>query len=426
MKITICAYDRPLHYATGPNTWLQRIIPFLLEKEIAVQLLILYSGDLNLCPTINFFKETDVSLELLDKPLFEYVEEQVKWILKKTRIFQPNVFFCNLVVPAFYCSKQIKKAGIPVLGMIHSNDTFYQDVISKFVIQKSDYQFDHTVVVSKMLEKQLIDNKVNPASIHRIPYGTKLPNKLAEYDNFKLKIIYLGRLEIEQKQILTVVEAFCYLAKSHTNIEFSIYGSGSEEEEISTLISKYDVQNKVFLKGAIRQEEVYEILSEHHIFTLLSDYEGLPVALQEAMACGLVPVCLYEESGISELITHGENGFIVKNREEDYYKYIEKFINNKELWEELSRNARKTIVVDYNMNSSFEFWHNLLFSIASKNLRAIKIPFLFNIKMFSPLPYGENRKPGIKYRIKKQFSHNWLAFKMAVRPRARLRSVFKK
>ena len=42
------------------------------------------------------------------------------------------------------------------------------------------------------------------------------------------------------------------------------------------------------------------------------------------------------------------------------------------------------------------------------------------------LPYGDYRKPSIKTRIKQQCTHNWLAFKMAVRPRARLKSFLKK
>ena len=214
------------------------------------------------------------------------------------------------------------------------------------------------------------------------------------------------------------------MAKRHKNLEFSIYGSGSKVAEIDEIIRNHGVQHNVFLKGAIKQEDVYKVLREHQIFTLLSDYEGLPIALQEAMACGLVPVCLNEESGVNELIDHGENGFIVNNRAEDYYKHVEKFIDNRNLWEAFSEKSRMTIQEKYDMNKSFETWSILLAKISSTKNKSIKIPLFFNFSSFSKLPHGDFRKPKLQNRLDTFISKKWHKFKLFVRPRARLRSLF--
>ncbi|WP_371821102.1 glycosyltransferase [Chloracidobacterium sp. D] len=44
------------------------------------------------------------------------------------------------------------------------------------------------------------------------------------------------------------------------------------------------------------------------MFVLLSDYEGLPIALMEAMATGLVPICTAMRSGIGQLVVDGVTG----------------------------------------------------------------------------------------------------------------------
>jgi glycosyltransferase involved in cell wall biosynthesis len=45
---------------------------------------------------------------------------------------------------------------------------------------------------------------------------------------------------------------------------------------------------------------------------LLSEFEGLPVALVESMARGCVPVAAEMESGTPEIVRSGENGLVVQ------------------------------------------------------------------------------------------------------------------
>jgi hypothetical protein len=159
---------------------------------------------------------------------------------------------------------------------------------------------------------------------------------------------------------------------------------------------------------------------------LLSDYEGLPIALQEAMACGLVPVCLNEESGLNELIKHGENGFIVNDREEDYFLHLSKLTDNRELWKKLSIASRKTIETHYNIEQSYEKWLSLLNHISINNTKTIRVPFRIRIKDISRLPYGDDRKPSQYRKIKEQWKVIWTRLRLTFRPRARIKSILKK
>ena len=66
--------------------------------------------------------------------------------------------------------------------------------------------------------------------------------------------------------------------------------------------------------GRLSRAEVLDELRTSDLFVLLSDFEGLPLSIIEAMAAGCVPVVAEMESGISELLVPDESGVIVHGR----------------------------------------------------------------------------------------------------------------
>jgi glycosyltransferase involved in cell wall biosynthesis len=56
--------------------------------------------------------------------------------------------------------------------------------------------------------------------------------------------------------------------------------------------------------------DIWSLLADSHVFALTSDYEGLPVALVEAMAAGL-PVVATAVQGNTDLVRAGETGFLM-------------------------------------------------------------------------------------------------------------------
>ena len=92
------------------------------------------------------------------------------------------------------------------------------------------------------------------------------------------------------------------------------------------------------------------------MIALLSDYEGLPIALLEAMACGCVPVCLSMRSGIPELIQDGVNGIIVPDRESSFTAAVQRLKDDVEFRDRLSSNARKTVIDKYSEDAAADLW----------------------------------------------------------------------
>ena len=66
----------------------------------------------------------------------------------------------------------------------------------------------------------------------------------------------------------------------------------------------------VRLTGRLNPREVRQELEQHDLFALMSDYEGLPLSLLEAMAVECVPIVTAVESGITEILTDSHNAMI--------------------------------------------------------------------------------------------------------------------
>jgi hypothetical protein len=105
--------------------------------------------------------------------------------------------------------------------------------------------------------------------------------------------------------------------------------------------------------------KIQATLAEAHVLVLLSDYEGLPVALAEAMACGVVPVCLNIRSGISELVEHNVTGLLVSDREDDFVSAIRQIATEAGCWERLSHAARAKVSAFYSNDFCASAWAEL-------------------------------------------------------------------
>lgn len=426
MKILFCAYDRPGHIATGPNAWIQRLIPDLRDRyDLDIHTLFIYNGKISECPTLSFFQAKGLPTLMIDRGKIHYVSDQVKQILQFIKTFDFKILVANLVIPALYSARYLKPYNVSVIGVLHSNDSFYQGVIDKFLKGEKENQLTAVVSVSKYLS-----SRVNPSGFEfknvTIPCGTPLNEKKSHKERDEvLKIMYAGRLEIVQKQIIRLTDSFIKAAESNALLTFNIFGSGSAERDIVSMINGSKVSKQVRYGGSVLPSEIQEIMSQHHVFTLMSDFEGMPIALMEAMSCGLVPVCLNEESGINEIVEHGINGFIVQNTQEDYQKHIGKLLNDNDLWREMSKNAVKTIELNYSTDITHTEWAKFLLSFGSIESKPIEIPKEVRLQG-DLLYYGDNRKPSRTQILKTELKNFWIKVRLAIRPRARLRSLFRK
>jgi glycosyltransferase involved in cell wall biosynthesis len=182
-----------------------------------------------------------------------------------------------------------------------------------------------------------------------------------------LRLIYVGRLVEEQKQILSVTRALCRVVRELQGTEAIIYGNGPDRERVRRCLEEEKVGDRVRLGGQIDNADIQRVMLEAGVLVLLSDYEGLPIALLEAMACGLIPVCLRVRSGVGQLIEQGRTGFLVDDRGDDFVATIRAIASNAELRSRVSCGARERIVAEYSNEANASRWAALLTDKSSRS-----------------------------------------------------------
>jgi glycosyltransferase involved in cell wall biosynthesis len=148
---------------------------------------------------------------------------------------------------------------------------------------------------------EVVHNAVPRSEIGKVPDLVEaLPHPL---------IVSVGRL-VPWKGMTGVIEA---VEKVRETIPVSlvIVGSGPEEEMLRTKI-KAKLGDAGLLTGALSHEETLAVIAHADIFVLNSSYEGLSHLLIEALSLGK-PIVTTSVGGNPELITHGENGLLVRS-----------------------------------------------------------------------------------------------------------------
>lgn len=135
-----------------------------------------------------------------------------------------------------------------------------------------------------------------PYGIHFAPEKPRLPRVVGQ----PIRIIYLGRMLEEQKRVSRLVELVKLLAAKGLGFEFTFAGSGSALASTKAALQAF--HQPVFL-DALSNDQARQLLRSQDVYILLSDYEGLPLSLLEAMGEGVVPVTSDLASGLRDVVT---------------------------------------------------------------------------------------------------------------------------
>ena len=145
----------------------------------------------------------------------------------------------------------------------------------------------------------------------------------------------------KRKGLKYLIRAIDELAPKYPNLYLKIMGEGNEKENLELMVRKLGIEKNVEFLGRIPREKTTPYYQEANLFVLPSLNEGMSNAMLEALASGL-PLIATDTGGSKELVRDGENGFIVKTKDDqDLAEKIEKLINDKELCEKMGTASRK-------------------------------------------------------------------------------------
>ena len=152
------------------------------------------------------------------------------------------------------------------------------------------------------------------ASVHELHCPVEVRDeRSAPRGDGPLRVAYVGRLEEPQKRVSRLVDLFRELVRLGLDFQATVAGDGPAAPAFATALNAAgpDVTARVTLGGAVDREHVDAIWRTHDVCLLVSAYEGLPLALLEAMASGVCPVVMAVESGLPDLLRDRRNARVV-------------------------------------------------------------------------------------------------------------------
>jgi colanic acid/amylovoran biosynthesis glycosyltransferase len=421
-SVIFCVYDTIDGTIGGPMAWAVDLVRFLKSEGIDVTVLILRNGGAEIGPIGRACGRDAVPTVTLDTSKVEFLEDQVEWILARCKAIGPNVLVANLVLPAMYASKFLRASGIKTIAVMHSdpsNDIYYRDVLDQLL---SSHSFcpDIVVSVAEFIDRMILQN-IDASHFRRevIACGCRPATKTATAPKERLRLVYAGRLAIEQKRIHETTVALVQ-ASQKLGVCGTMCGDGPEREWVQKRLSG---NREVTFAGQLSADELNLVLANHHVFVLLSEYEGMSIALTEAMASGLVPICMEGANGVSEIVCHSKNGLLVADRGDGFLAAVES-LQNEATWERLSAAAIETVKGAYDHRITFAKWLALLESMAYSSIDQRRIPKKVTLPQLgvSFAGYPRNRPP-LNLLFWAWCKRALIASRMAIRPRARLKVI---
>ena len=211
--------------------------------------------------------------------------------------------------------------GLPVFTFFRGTDA--SKSLSRAAVveayRRAVPKLDGVFSVSQSLLDNLARHGIGNDNAHVLPSGVDV--RLFQPGAKRPKsCVSVGRM-VEKKAPLTTLRAFATAAKDHPEARLTMVGGGPLLDDAKALAAELGVSGRVTFPGHADHEGVRRNLSENAIFLQHSvtaedgNTEGLPTAIQEAMACGCVIVST-RHAGIPEAVTDGETGYLVDERDE--------------------------------------------------------------------------------------------------------------
>lgn len=209
-------------------------------------------------------------------------------------------------------------SGIPVIYTEHNKQERYQYLTR--LINKYSFNLQSTAIavsedvalsidlnINPSIQVNTILNGINTDKFHRnIQVGQKIRADLG-ISSDAIVIGSLGVFRI-QKRLNAWLENFATISKQNPNIRGILVGDGPLKQDIILQIKALGLGEIVFLPGI--QSNANDWYAAMDIFMMTSEFEGLPLALLEAMSCECAVVAT-NAGGISEVVNDGVNGLIV-------------------------------------------------------------------------------------------------------------------
>jgi glycosyltransferase involved in cell wall biosynthesis len=218
-----------------------------------------------------------------------------------------------------------------------------------------------TLVASRSLESIAVSEWWLPASrVAFIPNGVDgalIGSRYAQRAKAKGPQITVGTVAglRPEKNIGRLIRAFAALHQDFP-VRLVIVGDGSERQGLERLSRDLNVALRVEFTGYLK--DPLSRLIEFDVFALSSDTEQLPIALLEAMACGM-PVAATDVGDVGRILPDVAHGGLARPDDASFERALRHVLECRNEWEAWGRAGRERVQAEYSQQLMIDAWREI-------------------------------------------------------------------
>ena len=207
-----------------------------------------------------------------------------------------------------------KLAGVRLVNTVHGLYPRYPDgtgarirLAARHFLERRAAGWHHGIVpVSEALAKYVSDSiGLDPRRLQVI-YNGIAPRVRVRAERAGNRFVTCGRLA-EVKNHAMMLRAFARIANKHPEAGLRIIGDGPTRTDLEKLTATLGISRQVEFLGF--RDDAVDLLEDCDCFLMSSDYEGISIAMLEAMRAAL-PVVATDVGGLREIVVEGRTGFL--------------------------------------------------------------------------------------------------------------------
>ncbi len=259
------------------------------------------------------------------------------------------------------CSIRGLPYGIHLHGAGYATFLRTSSPARKRLIERFFHRAAYVVVLGESWARLVADELSVPRSkIHVVHNGVAdgTPPVVPWPANRRKRVIFLGQIGA-RKGVPELLRAFEQL-DAVPDAELVLAGPSSDPDVVQQVEDAVRARpDRISYAGCLPRARSQELLREAYVLALPSHAEGLPMVVIEAMSLG-VPSVTTPVGAMAELVSHGENGFLVEPGDTGALaEHLMRLLTSEPLRDTMARSAYDTWVHGFDARSMYEEFRRL-------------------------------------------------------------------
>lgn len=190
------------------------------------------------------------------------------------------------------------------------------------------------------------------------PITIDVKDELVDIEHKKKQLLYVGRMDLTNKNVNRIVETWEMLWKKYPDWELVLVGDGPDKDKLVKYVEEKQIGNVRF--EGFQKDPPIKYYVDASIFLLTSDLEGFGLVVIESMSYGMVPIVYGSYEAIYDIIEDGKSGFITPMpfSHQQLADKIEYLINHEDVRIRMAYQAKERARL-FDLDSIIKKWYSL-------------------------------------------------------------------